>query len=92
MANRRTIKKGINYLMGDVIEECYSEILNNPDKNEAKINVIIDEAVDVADDLIARVNQSDKVKGKELKVHFNNIEKDLKEASATLIEKLNKVS
>lgn len=93
MANRRSMKKDINYLIADVIEECYSEILDNPGKKEKEINVLIDDAVDLADVLITRVNQAKSIKDKkEGKKHFNTITEDLKKGTAGLLAKLNKLS
>ena len=93
MANRRDIKKDINNVLGDVIEECYSELLTNPAKNEDKINAIIDEAVDLADDLMFRVNNAQEItKGKAVKTHFNKISEDLEERAIGFIEKLNALS
>jgi hypothetical protein len=93
MPNRRDIKKDINSVLANVLEECYSEMLNNPEKNDDKINAIIDEAVDLADDLIARVNSSKKLKsGKEMKTNFNTILDDLQDNAINFIEKLNALS
>lgn len=93
MANRRTIKKDINYLLGDVIEECYSEMLNKPGRNEKEINAIIDQAVDLADDLMTRVNNLKNIKNrKDMKAHFNKISEDLKEKTMGFISKLNKLT
>ncbi len=92
MANKRNIKKDINSVLGNVLEECYSEILNNPGKKEDEINKIIDDAVDLADDLISRVNNADKIAGKERKPHFTKISEELEEKAIGFIEKLNKLS
>ncbi len=93
MANRRDIKKDINNVLGDVLEECFSEILNNPDKNEKEINAIIDEAVDLADDLIARVNNPAGIKsGHSMKAHYSKISEDLEDKAIGFIEKLNALS
>ena len=90
MPNRRDIKKDINSVLANVLEECYSEMLNNPDKNEDKINAIIDDAVDLADDLIARVNSAKKLKiGKEVKANFSTIIDELQDKAIGFIEKLN---
>ncbi len=93
MANRRDIKRNINNVLGDVIEECYSEMLNNPAKNENEINAIIDDAADLANDLMFRVNNAqDITKGKSVKTHFNKISEDLEDRAIGFIEKLNKLS
>ncbi len=93
MPNRRDIKKDINNVLGDVLEECYSQMLFNNSKNEKEINVIIDTAVDLADDLIFRVNNADDItKGKAMKSHFNKISEELEEKAIGFIEKLNTLS
>jgi len=93
MANRRSVKKDINFIIGDVIEECYSEILNNPGKKEKEINAIIDDAVDLADSLITRTNKIGKDKGaKNVKADFAKITSELKDGTAGFIAKLNKLS
>ena len=93
MANRRILKRDINYLLGDVIEECYSEMLNKPEKNEKEINTIIDEAVDLADNLMARVNNLKSIKNrKDMKAHFHQISEDLEAKTKSFVKKLNALS
>jgi len=92
MANKRNIKKDINSVLGNVLEECYSEMLNNPGVKEKEINDIIDDAVDLADDLISRVNKSKTLAVKERKNHFKKIGEELEEKAIDFIEKLNKLS
>lgn len=93
MANKRMIKKDINSVLGNVLEECYSEILNNPGVKEKEINAIIDDAVDLADDLISRVNSARNIAAtKERKKHFHKIAEELEDKAIGFIEKLNKLS
>lgn len=90
MANRRDLKRNINGLLGDVIEECYESLLNNEGKNEKDVEAIVDEAVDLADDLITRANAAKKLKsGKEVKKHFSEIKEELGDKVIDFIEKLN---
>jgi hypothetical protein len=89
MANRRELKRNINGLLGDVIEECYESLLNNEGKNEKEVEAIVDEAVDLADDLIARTNAAKKLKGKEVKKQFADIKEELGDKVIAFIEKLN---
>lgn len=64
MANRRELKRNINGLLGDVIEECYESLLNNEGKNEKEVEALVDEAVDLADDLISRANAGKNLKSR----------------------------
>ena len=58
-----------------------------------KINAIIDEAVDLADDLMARVNNLKNINNrKEMKAHFSKIAEDLENKTEGFIKKLNALS
>ena len=88
MANKRDLKKDINYVLGDIIESVYVWELENPEKDTKKSDAIIDEAISVFDDLIAKVNDKS-VENK--KIHFNAINKELETKGKSLIEKVNKL-
>ena len=89
MANRRDIKRNINHLMGDVIEEYYNAFLNGDSKlSEDKIEALVDYCVDVADDLIAKVNSTKKLKTRaEVKKHYSQIKEKLGESVIKFLEK-----
>jgi len=90
MSNRRELKRNINGLLGDVIEECYESLLNNEGKNEKEVEAIVDEAVDLADELISKANAAKKLKsGAEVKKHFSEIKEQLGDSVIGFIEKLN---
>jgi hypothetical protein len=89
MASRRIVKKNINGLLGDVIEEYYNLLLDNKGKNEEKIEAIVDECVDLADELIEKVNSTKKLKSRaEIKKHFASIKEKLGDSVISYIEKL----
>ncbi|HRG38635.1 MAG TPA: hypothetical protein PK289_08895 [Bacteroidia bacterium] len=88
MASKRDIKRTINNVIGNFLDDCYSDMLNNPGKHDTEIEKIVDDAVDLADDLIARVNKSKTVEVKGRKAHFNEINKQLKEKTIGLLKKL----
>jgi hypothetical protein len=90
MSNRRELKRNINGLLGDVIEECYESLLNNEGKNEKEVEAIVDEAVDLADDLITKANAAKKLKTRaDVKKHFAEIKEELGDKVIGFIEKLN---
>ena len=88
MANIRNLKKDINYVLGDIIEAVYVWEYNNTDKDTKKSEAIIDEAIEIFDDLIAKVNNR-KVENK--KAHFKAINQELEDKGRALIEKINKL-
>jgi len=45
MANKRDLKKDINYVLGDIIEAVYVWELTNPDKDTKKSEKIINDAM-----------------------------------------------
>ena len=90
MANRRELKRNINGLLGDVIEECYDSLYESKGENEEEVEVIVDQAVDVADDLIAKVNAAKKLTTRaEIKKCFSDIKEELSDQVIAFIEKLN---
>lgn len=78
MANLRELKKDIDYLVFEVVSDCliYANIHN--EDNSQKISEIIEDAIELRNELIARVNQpEDKHNPKTIKLHYKTIRKDL---------------
>lgn len=88
MANKRDLKKDINYVLGDIIEAVYIWEYANTDKDTKESEKIIDDAIATFDDLIAKVNAKD-VENK--KVHFKGIQQELEDKGRELIERINKL-
>ncbi|WP_417289984.1 hypothetical protein [Corallibacter sp.] len=89
MANKRDLKKDINYVLGDIIEAVYVWEYANTGADTKKSEAIIDEAIETFDSLIAKVNAKD-VENK--KAHFKAINQELEEKGRALIEKINKLN
>ncbi len=68
MASVKNLKKDLNYIFSDIIEECYVWQLENSD-NKDKSEVIIDGAITSFDALIEKVN----TKAKNKKTHFKSV-------------------
>ncbi len=88
MANKRDLKKDINYVLGDIIEAVYVWELENSQKPTKASDAIIDEAIATFDNLIAKVNDRS-VENK--KAHFKGINTELETKGRELIEKINKL-
>lgn len=86
MASIKNLKKDINYVLGDIIENAYVWELENPKEDKKKTEKIIDEAIVVFDDLISKVYKKD-VSNK--KAHFSSISKELEEKANALATKIN---
>jgi len=83
----RDIKKDIEYLLGEFIDDCSLFMAFNPDCNQENLAKLIDEAVDLYNSLKDKVNE--KVEGNK-KAYFDGIRKELSEGLDKLCEKLSK--
>lgn len=88
MASIKNLKKDINYVLGDIIEACYTWELDNPKAGSKATEAIIDEAIESFDVLIEKVNVK-KVEDK--KAYFKAINLELEKKASDLIEKVNKL-
>ncbi|MDR0754420.1 MAG: hypothetical protein LBF04_03425 [Prevotellaceae bacterium] len=77
MAKLRNLKKDIDYLISEVLSDCYSLAYLYPDKREKSIE-IINEVVDFRNKMFERTNKPDGKNDKKLvRTHYKNISKDL---------------
>ena len=88
MASIKNLKKDINYVLGDIIEECYTWELLNPKAGTKASEAIIDEAIAAFDTLIENVNSKD-IEDK--KAHYKAINIALEKKANELIKKVNKL-
>ena len=86
MANVRTLKKDINFVLGDIIEAVYIWEMSTTGKPTEASSAIIDEAIEKFDGLIVKINQKN-VENK--KAHFKQIYSDLEESANQLVDKIN---
>ena len=89
MASVKNLKKDINYVLSDIIEECYVwQILQDDTKKADKAEKIIDEAIETFDELIEKVNAKD-VENR--KAHFKAINIELEKKANGLLAKIQKL-
>lgn len=86
MASKRLLKKNINYLFGDLIDECYLWMLVNPEKDSAGANAIIDEAVEFYDDTMMKVSNR---KIGNSKSYFAQLSAEVEDKAKALVDKIN---
>ena len=78
MASVRELKKDIDYLVYEVISDCFVFSGLHPDMKSDEVTAIISDAVNFRNDLIARVNNPDgKDNPKIVKAYYKSVEKDL---------------
>ena len=78
MASVRNIKKDIDFLVGEVVSDCYTYLYLNGDKNRDKVVEIIEGVVGKRNDFIHRVNNPAKdADRKQTRKHYKQIYSDL---------------
>ena len=93
MASVRELKKDIDFLVFEVISDCFVYSNLHPDNKSEELTALISEAVELRNDLIARVNNPDgKDNPKIVKAYYNSVSKDLMLGVDGLFEKLSAIS
>jgi hypothetical protein len=77
MASRRILKKDIDYLISDLILDCYSCMEEHPEKDFSLYEQIINDAFFLKDDLVERINHFGPETEGGSKAYFLNLKKDL---------------
>ena len=89
MASVKNLKKDINYVLSDIIEECYLwQMLQEDPKKADKAEKIIDEAILTFDELIEKVHKKE-IENK--KAHFMAINAELEKKATSLLSKIEKL-
>lgn len=88
MASLRVIKKDIDYLISEVISDCWTFLYTNPGKSSQEAVAIMNDAVTLRNDLYNRVNKPDKEK---MKAHYNAINKDLLTGVDSLFQRISEM-
>ena len=93
MASIRELKKDIDYLVFEVISDCFVYSNVHPDNKTDELTALISEAVEFRNDLIARVNNpDDKDNPKIVKAYYKAVQKDLLSGVNKLFERLSSIS
>lgn len=93
MASVRELKKDIEYLIFEVISDCFVYSNIHPENKSDELSVLISEAVEFRNDLIARVNNPDgKDNPKIVKAYYKTVSKDLLVGVDKLFERLSTIS
>ncbi|MFP4556879.1 MAG: hypothetical protein ACLFNU_08425 [Bacteroidales bacterium] len=93
MAKVRNVKKDIDYLVSEVISDCYAHLYIHGEKNRDKIVEIIEGVVDTRNELIKRVNNPGKdLNRKQKRKHFKEVYSDLLSTVDDSFTKLSELS
>jgi hypothetical protein len=93
MASIRDLKKDIDYLIFEVISDCFAYSNLHPENKTEELTALISDAVTFRNDLIARVNNPDgKDNPKIVKAYYKAVAKDLLVGVDKLFERLSGIS
>jgi len=93
MASVRDLKKDIDYLVYQVISDCFVYSDMHPENNTDELTALISDAVVLRNELIARVNNPDgKDNPKIVKAYYRSVSKDLLTGVDNLFERLSAIS
>jgi len=93
MASIRQLKKDIDYLIFEVISDCFVYSGIHPENKSDELSAIISDSVTFRNDLIARVNNpDDKDNPKIVKAYYKSVEKDLITGVDKLFDRLSILS
>ena len=84
MPSIKSLKKEINNDIGDLIEEIYLWELSNPKGDLTKSEKLIEEAIQIFDDLMTKINS---ISGENLKDKFKALNEERKKLMETLLKK-----
>jgi hypothetical protein len=82
MANKRDIKKGLNNMIFEIVDDCFSAQLFNDSKAEAS-EKLINEAADFQDTMLARINKA------KSKAEFRAIHTEIEDKGETFFHAVN---
>lgn len=88
--NLRDIKKDIEFLIGDFVEDCLLFAMLHPEKDMNKVEDLINEASNLADELIEKVNHP--AKDVKPRAYYNRIGAELLTGLDGLCEKLSELA
>lgn len=88
--NLRDIKKDVEFLIAEVVDDCFIYLELNGEEKMDKVGEIIGDALDLQDDLIDKINH----RPSEIKAdkYYNGINKELIEGVDALYERLSALS
>ena len=87
MANRRTLKKTINYICSDLFAECVAASLYSGKPDQDDVNALLTSILSIHSDFIRRISHTEP--GMKNKVYFQNFMKDFNKQVSEIINQIN---
>ena len=93
MASIRELKKDIDYLVYELISDCFTAMSVQSEKRSEELAKVVGDAVELRNNLFSRAKHIDGRENKRMvKDHYKNLRKDLVEGIDKLFDRLSKVN
>ena len=89
MANRRQLKKSVNYIVGELFAECLMNSLYIPGTDKAKADALMGDILTVQDDFISRVSHTEPGN---VKQYYKKFREDFNKKTDEIIEQIAKLN
>lgn len=89
MASIRDLKKDINFVLGDIIEEVYVWEAATGNHGSEEGSILIDKTIAVFDGLMSQIHQKEV---ENQKAHFAGIRKELADKAEELVADINQLA
>jgi len=83
----KDLKKEINYIFGEIIDEANYKQLMKPEIGDETVEAIIDEAVTAYEDFYDKIHAGRKADNK--KAYFKKLNTEIEESVKKLVDKIN---
>ena len=86
MANRRELKKGINYLCGELFAECVAAMHYQKPIRKEDVDNVMANVLNLQDDMLSRVSHPEP--GMAPKVFFRKLREDMTQHTEEIVEQI----
>ncbi len=83
----KNLKKEINYIFGEIIDEANYKQLLKPEIDDDKIEQIVDEAVTLYEEFYEKIHSGRKAENK--KAYFKQLNEEIENSAKALVDKIN---
>ncbi|MBQ3383023.1 MAG: hypothetical protein IJG54_06810 [Bacteroidales bacterium] len=90
MRNLRTIKKDVEFLVAELVDDCFIYLELNGEENMEKVGEIIGDALDLQDDTMDKINH--RPEGEKADKYYKAITKEFFAGIDSLYERLSDLS
>lgn len=86
MANKRNLKREINYICSEMFAECVAWSLYNADSNEENVDSLLKEIMAVHSDYIMRVSHPEP--GMKARVYYNTLVNNFNKDANSIVDQI----